>query len=422
MDPSSNSSTGNGTYSKPIIIGGAIVVILTLAAVVGGVCGDGHCGGTTDKSRSVVVPPAWSSTGEWVPIGTNLLGQDSNGSNDIFGYTLVLSANGTRLAIGAVDYVQVLDRSDETWSPSPPGSPIRNATGGTLSLSGDGTRVALCSGNDARVLLQDTRNSLWQQLGNDIDGLCTRQFRQTLALTSTGHRVAIGSPGEVTGQVSILEYNERTTEWEQMGPSIIGSGADFGWAVALSSDGNRLIVGDLADTAGSVNRGNAGIFEWTGLDWTQIGDFIVEGENDGDFCGNAVAISSDGGIVAVGCRYADNEESIDIGSVAILEWGVVARQWSQKGQPIYGDLISGGLGYSVAISADGNTVAVGTRATPSYVEVYYFADNEWVRAGERLVGHNVVDITDNGRIIAVGDFLTSRSGGSARVYQWNNDN
>lgn len=76
------------------------------------------------------------------------------------------------------------------------------------------------------------------------------------------------------GQVRVFDFDG--TNWIQKGTDLLGSGFDdqFGRAVALSSNGNNMVVGSpLSDATGS-GSGRVDVFDFDGNDWVQRGSFI----------------------------------------------------------------------------------------------------------------------------------------------------
>src|SRR5207245_1574055 len=82
--------------------------------------------------------------------------------------------------------------------------------------------------------------------------------------------------------------------WTQQGPKLVGSGfvgdgADQGYSVAISADGNTAIVGGPTDGAvllsiPSLPPSRGAVWVWTrsGGVWTQQGTKLVASDDDGD--------------------------------------------------------------------------------------------------------------------------------------------
>lgn len=140
----------------------------------------------------------------------------------------------------------------------------------------------------------------------------------------------------------------------QLGADIDGESAeDSSGVVSLSSDGGRLVIGAPGNDGNGSNSGHARVYQWSGMDWTQLGADI-NGEAAGDNSGESVSLSSDGNRLAIGAPYANGTDS---GHVRVYEWSGMA--WTQLATDIDGEAAGGGFGWSVSLSSDGNRLAIG---------------------------------------------------------------
>ena len=207
----------------------------------------------------------------------------------------------------------------------------------------------------ARVYDYSSATSDWVQRGSDIQheqGQSTkdnyiRSAGNNIALNDEGTIVAIGGDANhggafegredssFTGYVRVYQWDEATTQWVRMGQDIDGerSHTHFGIVVDLSSDGTILAVGG-PNNRGYLNQnpgqGHVRVYRWDpdttpnqwydkdvnnwvgGNEpgaWVQIGQDI-DGENAVDAAwarqGLSVALSADGNVVVVGTPYADS--------------------------------------------------------------------------------------------------------------------
>ena len=93
--------------------------------------------------------------------------------------------------------------------------------------------------------------------------------------------------------------------WTQLGADIDGRARlDLAVSVALSSDGGRLAVGERGRDDNGQGSGDTRVFEYDGAAWTQLGGDI-DGEAAGDESGTSVALSADGGRLVVGAPFND---------------------------------------------------------------------------------------------------------------------
>ena len=146
------------------------------------------------------------------------------------------------------------------------------------------------------------------QLGLDIDGEAVgNPLGWSVSLSSDGSRVAIGATSFYewsfsSGYVRIYEWGGNT--WTQLGMDIDGEAAEdnSGWSVSLSSDGSRVAIGAPSNDGNGDYSGHVRIYEWGGNTWTQLGMDIDEAPA-GDQSGGSVSLSSDGSRVAIGTSF-----------------------------------------------------------------------------------------------------------------------
>ena len=106
---------------------------------------------------------------------------------------------------------------------------------------------------------------------------------------------------------------------DQAGTSVSLSPVDYDYAgqsVSLSSDGKTLAIG----ASGGSGTGRVRVYRLFGSDdswtWTQVGKDI-NGVNAYDFAGSSIALSLDGNVVAVGSPENDDNGN-DSGHVRVF--------------------------------------------------------------------------------------------------------
>ncbi len=162
----------------------------------------------------------------------------------------------------------------------------------------------------------------------------------------------------------------------------------FGWSVAMDGDGTTLAVGATFDHSGSrmVNgdqfngsafaSGAIFVFERTGLTWRQAAYLKTSNADLGDWFGFSVSISDDGDTIVGGAPFEASSSTGVNGpssdnSVSRAGAAYVFQRdgglWTQTAylKPQFSPSELDTFGTSVAISADGRVIAVGTPAEDS---------------------------------------------------------
>ena len=89
--------------------------------------------------------------------------------------------------------------------------------------------------------------------------------------------------------------------------------------MALSNDGNRLVIGAPRNSDASTESGHVRAYQWSGTAWEQMGA-AIDGEAAGDQFGFHVSVSADGNRLAAGTGYA-GETGVDPGYVQVFDLG-----------------------------------------------------------------------------------------------------
>ncbi len=145
--------------------------------------------------------------------------------------------------------------------------------------------------------------------------------------------------------------------WSQEGDKLVGSGENgagaFGWSVALSGDGNTAAIGGPND---SSLVGAAWVFTRSAGAWTQQGSKLIgSGETGAGRFGNSVALSSGGDTILTG-GVADDAS---VGAAWVFTRS--GASWIPQGSKLGAsdELGAGKFGISVALSADSGTALIG---------------------------------------------------------------
>src|SRR5437667_76945 len=159
-----------------------------------------------------------------------------------------------------------------------------------------------------------------------------------------------------------------------------GDGDEFGFSIGLSADGNTLAVGAIGEDSGArgingdqndnsqLGSGAVYVFTRSGTTWSQQAYVTASNTDAADLFGYSVGLSADGNTLAASA-YDEDGSSREIngvqdkgrrGSGAIYVFTRTGATWSQQAYLKASNEETGeSLGYAIAISQDGNTIAGG---------------------------------------------------------------
>ena len=236
----------------------------------------------------------------------------------------------------------------------------------------------------------------------------------SVAVAADGNTAVVGGYGDDGGNGAAWVFVRQNGVWSQQGEKLVGSNAigsaSQGWAVAISADGQTLLIGGPFDNS---SAGAAWVFVRSGGVWTQQGSKLVgigaAGANVNQ--GHSVALSADGNTALIG---GDSDNSL-----AGAAWVFVRSSgvWTQQGSKLVGTGAAGAAnqGDSVALSADGNTAAIGGSGDNSGMGaswVFVRSGGVWTQQDSKLVGTGAAGAALQGASVALsGDGNTAAIGG-----------
>ena len=422
---------------------------------------------------------SYSGSG-WAKVGADI---DGEAANDWSGRSVSLSADGQTVAIGAssndgngtnAGHVRVYRNSGSGWAQvgvDIDGEAVGDVSGISVSLSADGQTVAIGAifndenGTDAghvRVYeLYDATptitsispasgpvGSLLTLTGTNLNNITSASIGGTAAVVANESGTTaqlLVMPGTTTGTVSITTAGGTVTSTasftvamppanatRQLGADIDGEAADddSGYSVSISADGHTVAIGARSNDDFGSNAGHVRVYRYNGSGWMQLG-LDIDGEATGDQSGYSVGLSADGQTVAIGARSNSGTANVT-GHVRVYRYN--GSGWMQLGLDIDGEAAGDESGYSVGLSADGQTVAIGARlnsgtaSAAGHVRVYRYNGSGWVQLGGDIDGEAASDLSGvsvslsaDGQTVAIGANAndgTAYAAGHVRVYRY----
>lgn len=263
-----------------------------------------------------------------------------------FGYSVAINADGSRAIVGA-PYGDILAQTNEGFA----AVYTRSGTAWTLE---QGLTFSFTSG------------------ANSLIGY-------SVAINDAADTVALGAPSSSGSSGKVYVYTRSGSTWT-LQQTLTGTGntAYYGYSVALSENGNTLIVGDVGE--GSSIQGGAEIWTRTSGTWTRQQSVSYSSGAAADYGGASVSLSADGNTAAIGYSMGNVSSNSDQGYVMVYTrsgstWSQEARLYRSTGAA------NDQTGTSVSLSDDGNTLVVGSPADDVSTNTNQGSATIWTRSG-----------------------------------------
>ena len=266
-------------------------------------------------------------------------------------------------------------------------------------------------------------------------------FGYSMAVSADESTIVVGAPlddARGTDAGAVYVFTKPSGGWGSgtapTGVKLVGSdtaaGDGFGESVAVSRDGSTIVVGAPNDDYSqlTVEAGKAYVFTKPSGAWSssaaQAG-FVAAGPDREDYLGHSVSVSGDGNTVVIS---VPGKGTFDRGMAYVLT--KPAGGWTDgNNQSLGATALTRNnnqeyIGQSVSMSADGNTLVVGTRVEKVYVytkpsggwsnSAAYAALTKENSVGADEFGMSVTTSGDGGTVVVGADGVDSN--GAAYVF------
>lgn len=293
----------------------------------------------------------------------------------LVGVTLAMSADGTTLAVS---------------------TPHEDS--GATAVNGNQQDESAWDSGAAYVFVRNGSSWAQQAFVKPSNTQTSDKFGFALALSGDGNTLAVGATLEdssargINGNQAdnsaqssgaVYVFVRRGAAWSQQAyikASNADAGDQFGWSVALNHDGTTLAVGAQSEASAALgingneadnsaaDSGAAYVFARRGTAWAQQAYIKASNTQGGDRFGFCLALSGDGNTLGV-CGYDEDGGATGVngpqnegagGSGCAYVYVRRGAAWSQEAYVKASNTIpNAAFGSSIALSADGTTLAVG---------------------------------------------------------------
>ncbi len=270
---------------------------------------------------------------------------DVSAADDQFGTSVALSSDGGTLAVGA-------PRESSAFR----------------GIAAQEPASANDMGGSGAVYVFVRQGQRWQQQAfvKSLTSTTADRFGRRLALSASGDTLAVGALGPSgTGEVQLFaRAGGHWTQRQQLTASDAAQSIRFGDSLALSASGTVLVVGDPVKNNGPLrSSGAVYVFADDGALWHERALLTATPPGDGARFGLSVSLNGAGDTLAVGAPESSST-ALYSGSVYVFVGG--GTSWTQQAElKAPHDIDDLGFGASVALSSDGGTLAIGARRDSS---------------------------------------------------------
>lgn len=186
----------------------------------------------------------------------------------------------------------------------------------------------------------------------------------------------------------------RCGSWQGVGEPIHGT-SDYeysGSSLASSADGRTVAIGAPYNSDSAIQQGTVRVlkFREASNSWEQIGGNIT-GSDRKELLGASLALSADGKIIAIGSTGYDGDLK-ETGRVKVFRYIWSTDTWEKYGNWIFGSQKWENFGFDVALSSDGHTLAVSSSGpglkTATTVYTFNEFNERWKQVSDRIEEEN----------------------------------
>lgn len=299
----------------------------------------------------------------------------------------------------------------------PSDTAVNDRFGYSVSISADGSRVAISASTKSAAYVFLRTGTAWAQEAKLVasDPAAGDSFGCSISMSADGTRVVIGAyqkTGTASTQGVVYVYLRTVTTWAQeqkISATTPVANEGLGWVVSMSTDGARLVAGTFQNSAS--NQGAAYIFLRTGTSWAQEARLTASDAVAGDSFAYAVAMSTDATRIIVGAiNKTGTAGTLQGAAYVYLRTGT---SWAQEQKLLAGTPANERFGGAVAINSDGSRLLVGGTGPASYI--FLRTGSTWAQEAKLTTTGNVASaaMTADGSRVIIG---SSANTGTAYVY------
>ena len=234
---------------------------------------------------------------------------------------------------------------------------------------------------------------------NDVFGHCvgTNSLGTVLAVSALGAATSNITPTERTGAVFIYNKSRGSYVQEVKLERTNVTGPLFGWSLAVSGDGLRIVIGHIGGApSGIADAGVVYIYFKVSGTWVKEATLSASNRASGASFGSSVDIDSTGTRIIVGAKLANQGSNYDNGTAYVFVRSDVTWTQEQMIIPTTTRNNNAQFGFSVAIDDSGTRIIIGApfddklvlpvTASRGYAYIFLRTGTSWAQEAQLSQG------------------------------------
>jgi hypothetical protein len=304
---------------------------------------------------------SWSMAASFAPPGTDLSGMVAIAASGAGDRILVGTPGGA--AGGGRVYVR---GATGTWSEEAQLTTTMgcawHALGRDAAISADGTiavlgapAACLSASRSGRAFVFRRVGSGWAEEArlSPPDPSISESYGAAVAISGDGQRIVVGSPYAPTGGLARVYAYDGT--WGLEGTlTPVGMTRTFGSRVAIDGGTRVVVAGEGTEVAGALGAGELQVFVRADGTWSREASLTAPLPAESDRLGRGVAISDDGALILAGApSYSPRNGRVMVYARSATTWSVAA-EWTTA-DAAAGDQV----GAALALTGDASRALIG---------------------------------------------------------------
>lgn len=230
---------------------------------------------------------------------------------------VAISGDASRLAVASPKEKEIdiykLDLGNQQYAKE--GGTITNGNaavqnfGRSIAFNTDGSRLVVGTSDGFYILGTTGVAAAWSSIQEFLGTNAGHNFGREVAISGNGETIVVSLPTKNQGVINVYNKDANANTFTLVTPintNYGGIGHQFGYTLAISKDGSKIITSNPGYDTPQNNNGMVVVYRKNANNYV-VDDKILTGQTANEQFGNDVAISKDGSIIAGSAPKFNND-------------------------------------------------------------------------------------------------------------------